>query len=417
MGTSDIEAQNGGPNTSASAVPDPRALVLAVLDFEIDQHRKDQQHPGWTNWALLGGLGAILWLLVAQVGDVPARFSITAIGTAAILFVLDALAGLNIIVTPKPRDYTEDYRFATMSSRAAPVRPTLCLAIVRYVVLLIVLAFLFVRSTLPLWVLLPTAAVSLTIAVFIGLVIAKTFSAQIMRTGLEFSDFATRLKAAYCGIFIALSACAVILGTFLTGSAAMTFVEFKLAVLASAACFIVGLLVGNLRHRGAISTLLSLRRGLAFGMLDPAFVFNETIAQVLGSNTFDLASKELAPVMASLAEQDRILSVVAESLASIFELYKEKQSLSVQEKLVLRSVLNSAQMQFVLYDQQGVQTKQTHGVFQATMDQAKKLGAPPGIALLKEHEAIEFDKRVSAKYANLKSLSRTLNDQFKPFTD
>src|SRR5438128_1279564 len=65
----DFGANDSGviPSSQAPTSQNPEATsverVLNALDFEIGQITSEQQRPGWTMWAIYGGLASTLWFL------------------------------------------------------------------------------------------------------------------------------------------------------------------------------------------------------------------------------------------------------------------------------------------------------------------------------------------------------------------
>jgi len=43
--------------------------IIHLLDFEIDRLRSEARQPGWTKWALIGGVGTCGWLLLSELTD------------------------------------------------------------------------------------------------------------------------------------------------------------------------------------------------------------------------------------------------------------------------------------------------------------------------------------------------------------
>src|SRR5690606_39528612 len=44
-----------------------KETFLEYLNTEIEQIREDMKTPGWTQWAIIGALASIFWLLVLEV--------------------------------------------------------------------------------------------------------------------------------------------------------------------------------------------------------------------------------------------------------------------------------------------------------------------------------------------------------------
>jgi hypothetical protein len=64
--TSSDSKQNSFDALSQASNKPSAERVLSALDFEINQISSEQQRPGWTIWAVYGGLASSLWLLSEQ---------------------------------------------------------------------------------------------------------------------------------------------------------------------------------------------------------------------------------------------------------------------------------------------------------------------------------------------------------------
>lgn len=95
-----------GPEKASSGLPQPggnpphalesshikinpltRSELVAVLDSEIEQLEAENKRPGWSNWALQGGIATLLWLAMADFSPQSNR------QTIAIVFLFGSLFG------------------------------------------------------------------------------------------------------------------------------------------------------------------------------------------------------------------------------------------------------------------------------------------------------------------------------------
>jgi len=60
--------------------------LTELLDSEIEHICSEYERPGWTRWALLGGIASIVWLIVDRVEQ--GSFNSTNVGTLFLAFSL-----------------------------------------------------------------------------------------------------------------------------------------------------------------------------------------------------------------------------------------------------------------------------------------------------------------------------------------
>jgi len=59
VASSDDKEQYSGKDTPAR--------VMGLLDSEIAHLRSEHQRPGWTRWALIGGIASVIWLILSEI--------------------------------------------------------------------------------------------------------------------------------------------------------------------------------------------------------------------------------------------------------------------------------------------------------------------------------------------------------------
>lgn len=112
--TQHLEAGKPEPSVSSphdAVYPITRPEMLAAIDYEIAQIEDEDKRPGWSKWALHGGIATLIWLALAELGP---KSNLTIIGTTFLFgtylatFVLLLGSTLEISGIPAP-DQTKTY--------------------------------------------------------------------------------------------------------------------------------------------------------------------------------------------------------------------------------------------------------------------------------------------------------------------
>lgn len=108
--------------------------LLAILDREIDEAHRQAHRPGWTPWALLTALAALLWAFVNRMDHitaVPVVFQSAVIA----LMAIELLRRGRQVLTPSS-DIEDEGRVAVSSEELGVLRPAIVLELVYAIVLL-----------------------------------------------------------------------------------------------------------------------------------------------------------------------------------------------------------------------------------------------------------------------------------------
>lgn len=99
----DIQTAETADNVQIEAISPTvdRDAVMRLLETEIAQINADQQTSGWTAWALLGALAAIIWTALDLIE--PATLSLVDLSRVLIVLVLLQELTISIFYPPKPK--------------------------------------------------------------------------------------------------------------------------------------------------------------------------------------------------------------------------------------------------------------------------------------------------------------------------
>src|SRR5260370_28272671 len=120
--TSHSQAEQLAGDVQGSPQETSFADMVKLLEFEIGHIRTEQSKPGWTKWALMGGLATTLWLLTLELEQKKIR------GRHVIfLFLLLSLSydSVKLVssVISKPLPHRSAGRFVMVRTRLTQDRP------------------------------------------------------------------------------------------------------------------------------------------------------------------------------------------------------------------------------------------------------------------------------------------------------
>ncbi|MEL1254838.1 hypothetical protein AAEO57_13690 [Flavobacterium sp. DGU38] len=73
--------------TTEDLVSEQRSQLLSFLNEEISQIEKEETKPGWTIWALFGGISTCIWLLINQIEKTAPNWNKISLMLIAIAFL------------------------------------------------------------------------------------------------------------------------------------------------------------------------------------------------------------------------------------------------------------------------------------------------------------------------------------------
>lgn len=111
--------------------------IIELLEFEITQIRTEESQPGWTTWALLGGLATTLWLFALEIENHGANLQTTLFLFLVFSLTLDTLKLLHRLISPSSSFLKSAFRFQSAYSQLSQTRASILLDIARSVVLIL----------------------------------------------------------------------------------------------------------------------------------------------------------------------------------------------------------------------------------------------------------------------------------------
>lgn len=291
--------------------------VLRVLDFEIERFQDEQHRPGWSVWALYGGLSAALWLLVDQVSSTTFHLTKSAqifIALSAVMSARHFLGYLQQFGKTTP-ERTPGFQWAPDSTNR--------LEIIRSIFknLLIAVCALIFTSGIHWYYYIPTSL----IYGFCGLLGLVALLLSMFR--LPISRVEPRLRGSrqiVAGIVLwsfgigILSMIAFGYGSALIVSTGLTSAtDARAAMLLVAFLFLLRLLAEDYSSSPLLLSLVETRRELAFGKLSASVAIEQAEIAILGMNESIVLQEDLRSVLQRLETTEKLF---AEANAIIVEL-------------------------------------------------------------------------------------------------
>jgi hypothetical protein len=129
--------------------------IINVLDFEIDRRRSESHRPGWTKWALIGGIGTCGWLFFSELVDKTVSWSNVAVVFLGTSIVWDVFEFLIPRFRTSEKSPSSETRVILSKSLLGGIRFNVLFELIRVCVLLVmgstVLSGGFVLLCFQLW--------------------------------------------------------------------------------------------------------------------------------------------------------------------------------------------------------------------------------------------------------------------------
>jgi hypothetical protein len=333
--------------STLSTAPDP-ALVLEGLDAEISRLVEEQRAPGWTNWAVLAGVGTLLWA-IAGLEHVRYTRSLLLLVVAMSLTV-DLLLHLRNWLSPSEQGPA---RFVSTKS-VAPQRLFFVTYMLRSAAL--VWAVLWISDD---WYDVAVVAVIWAYGwngLVLGLfpLISSWIDNPLPVGSIDTSKMASPTVAVGATLHKWSVDLALIVGTLAFGSAALSawragayaVDDLRFAGAIVAIVFLAGKIVSDVPN-ATVNALIAIRRDLAFNFIDASTAINQADIALWGKRFSDVVQKEVSAFLRQLKSCRAECHQISRNLASLGEVLPSTGTYSQGHVAVVRSVLDSCQRHVV----------------------------------------------------------------------
>lgn len=324
----------------AQSSPEEHERVVALLEFEIKQIRSAESEPGWTTWALLGGLATTLWLMAAEIEQ--HRASPQAL---SLIFLVLSLGLISIKVghrflSPSPPSLRSALRFHQVH-RFLKTRTSFILDIIHSSVLL---AIAVSHRHLV------SSGFLITACIFFGFSLLANLSGFVMSFfRIPFTDYQTSRARQAMFVAYALSGVAVITVAgfawpLINGKISPSVSEYRIAGLLVAICELLFLIVKRGPSTPLLQTLIDIRRNLAFGNLGLEDAKRQIEIALEGMTVADVLQDDIAGILSHIERMNvHLESAIKEVNAFTATVSRDREGIPEDQHNLLMAVRQSAE--------------------------------------------------------------------------
>lgn len=325
---------------SIAATQDQAAQLIRLLEFEIGRIRAEIQRPGWTRWALLGSLAAILWLALAE-------FEAHTILMQNVLFVFLLLSTLssNIsflreLLLQRVSNRSRSLRFEFSTTLLGPTRPSVLVAFGKAVTLLAIAA------TLPSQ---PGRLCMISIYVFYGIMLFL-FVAGLLASyiNLPIPRYSLNFPAGHRILFLILFLTSAIgvygLATLIYSKVVWpTVFDWRVGGLAMTASVLLLWLAKGDPEIPLLQSLINIRRSLGLGEVSIESAKQQADIALSGMRISDVLQGQVVEIVSKINEAASRIDHATLELTGAKKLIKEKgTALLPEERAIISATMQSS---------------------------------------------------------------------------
>jgi phosphate/sulfate permease len=320
--------------------PDPgnlqRSEFINFLNSEIDNLRTEIQRPGWTKWAIIGGLAVLVWLLLQEI-EAGAYSLKNATGLLLVIwsaqyfyfFVKSCISPASSMTTAKGR-FLPNY---LVSSNRVSI-----ILLIGQQVFLIWVAYNFSEDVGNLATI--TSYLTFSLLLLFALV---TLIGGFTKIPVSTSS-ATSKAGKVLGIIVAVPAAIVIWQyiRFIVASGAFSVFDLRFAFLVAAIVFLVSMLLVVKQHTLTLESLLNIRREFFLGRIDMDAAILYTDIALLGLRASDVLEEYVNKLLSLYREASvkyKEFSSYMDELEKISD--ADEESLSDEQKARRHSIIEA----------------------------------------------------------------------------
>lgn len=267
--------------------------VLHVLDKEIDTILSDQKRPGWTVWAILGGLATSSWVLLDILKKEKINFE-----TAIVLFflfsmLLDGISSFTTTLSIEAYPAKKTPRFLSASYLLGESRLTLSVLLIRYI------CFLLIALSFSKGIAWPQVAfLSLyngLLALFLIVIIILSFlKLPISSPLIKLRPYNILINMVILGILVW-----SLFGYYanIIYSINVTVSEYRIAGLLIVITYLLTILTQGTQTSPILSSLIEIRRNLCFNKIDIDTAIQQIDIALVGMKLDNLIQEEIGGLL------------------------------------------------------------------------------------------------------------------------
>jgi hypothetical protein len=270
-----------------------REELLHLLDSEIHHDLEQRKRHGWTKWALIGALAAIIWLLLDKVE--ASSFGWTNALVLLLVFSVIHSAGSyfwHFFWGSKTKEHSFRYRYIERANRGIFFLATV------YMVSLIHIAIRY-SAGIPLHqkIAVVTFLILMAVGCLAGLVISYLRIPVAVSSGLP-EGLLGRITGIIIGGFllVVMFSTTGYLANIFSGPEGVSVEDWRVGILLFAITYIFTLFPAT-HDTELILSLAQLRRGIVFGTMELNTAIKQAEIVIAGMHVADVVQDELRPIL------------------------------------------------------------------------------------------------------------------------
>jgi hypothetical protein len=289
--------------------------LIQVLDKEIELIQIAEQRPGWTLWAILAALGAVLWLLLDQLDSPYLTVENIPILFLSFSMFLESLGLMYHSVSYGQTKSSKRLRFI-WSSKYSEDRPYLLFEIARYTLIV------YLALTLPNnvgWL------AFFIVVFFFGLIILVLLFAVVfsfLNLPLPSNQYSSGWKAGIKRLVFFILAVLVFWSAkkyLLAVSTLNTIgvIDFRVTALIVATIFLIEKLLKGVKESPLLESLIDIRRDLVWGNMNLVTAISRADIAMAGLKVSDVFQEDLRKVLDLFEQNDQEVKSIIGKYESI----------------------------------------------------------------------------------------------------
>lgn len=339
MSEDEIQCTSDSPAEVDMSDSERDESLIELLEFEIKRIRAEESRPGWTRWALLGGLASAFWFLTLELerGAISWQnslffFLVLSIGYQSTLCIRPLLHLFSAKSAPRARTLSQQFprAFYVMLYESA-----------WDVVLLVIVSRLDPAVGLQYEVSLFVFYILNILTALLASLVYPLFKYANMTT-IAFSLGSKRARASGRVTSILLLALGMfsvfgLISTLLDNVVVLAPAEYRVGGLLFASAYILRIIVRGQPESPLLDTLIELRRALGLGKIDFESAARQAEIALTGLSASEILQDDLGALLRDLEQINVCLETARKELlrASLLEDYRDR----VEDQDILRQAL------------------------------------------------------------------------------
>jgi hypothetical protein len=328
-----------------------RSQLLSLLNEEISQIHKEESKPGWTIWALFGGISTCIWLFINQIEKVTPNWNTISIMIITAAFLSLALKSLSKRIQ-KNIKVSKDNRYLPIKQIFEKSK--------QYIILfLLYLSIIYILIKRTLYDIEPwqlnVTYISITFYIIIsiiGLLLTKTGELFVVPFDINSGGITNKKTSTTTSIIIVLITILEVVTVFIWSNYIwsknlFTLYEFKISILICTIAILLLLTTSLKSPSHILNNLIELRRELILGVLPTEKIKKQMDFIFRGLKIEDYYSKETSEILTALQQYEKEIYFASQKVNLFYNKSLETVDINNEKKLTLDSLSESVLLHLI----------------------------------------------------------------------